>query len=454
MFAALTYLWNRRSQPIHELHSGESVRDATVEAPSRSKSSPRDIPNPVSTKGKEREHRWYEDEHGSERRAARAWNVMRKKRLHRFLVEILEKRTDEEILKGLGKCFAEQFVDLLISGLREGLISSPELERRAMRCLLCFTLDHGILPLSLWTPGVTTERFPRYGGGFADVYRGYLAGCPVAVKRLRLFTCDSQERKDKRERMLMREAVIWRTLNHRNILPLMGVFDEPESSRFLMISPWMENGNIVDLVASLNPRRRVIDSMLHGVASGLAYLHSRGLVHGDIRGANILVDSTLHACLTDFGLSRVADMTQTHSGTGSVRWMAPELHYPSAFGKEEPAKTQATDVFAYALLCVEVYSGQVPFYRLTDGAAILAIIRGERPVRPEDEDRPMSDNVWQRVTSYWEHQPENRPSIQLALTWDELEEPCTSQINASPPSSSSDSPTVHCYPDLAWDLEL
>lgn len=253
--------------------------------------------------------------------------------------------------------------------------------------------------------------FASFGGGFADVHQGEWKGLAVAVKRLRVFDDDPEEKRERIRKALFREALIWRTLKHRNILPLLGVDMTTGSAPFLMISPWMANGNIVQYVtASFDPTMSA-DAMLREVAAGLEYLHSQGLVHGDIRGTNVLVDQDLRPRISDFGLAHLCDMTQTSNGGGSVRWMAPELHDPRAFGLEHSVRSRQSDVFAFGMLCIEVATGQPPFSDLrTDGAAFLAIIRGERPNRPEGE-RSMSEMLWGWASSCWTHQPSARPSI-------------------------------------------
>lgn len=120
---------------------------------------------------------------------------------------------------------------------------------------------------------------------------------------------------------------------------------------------------------------------LVGAASGLEYLHSHNIVHGDLKGvsgyirhkagpdlnhpkANILVDSECSARLADFGLTVIIDELTAGSGTGghflrgTTRWMAPELLYPEHFGfsgdcqKRLPSK--GTDVYALGMTVLEV----------------------------------------------------------------------------------------------------
>jgi len=117
-----------------------------------------------------------------------------------------------------------------------------------------------------------------------------------------------------------------------------------------------------------------------GAASGLEYLHSHNIVHGDIKGvsgqtyhkvrsnlgygekANVLIDSNYSARLADFGLTTIIDESTVGSTTGrdprgTIRWMAPEMLYPGHF--EFPGEVQkrlpskSTDVYALAMTILE-----------------------------------------------------------------------------------------------------
>ena len=71
----------------------------------------------------------------------------------------------------------------------------------------------------------------------------------------------------------------------------------------------------------------------------------------------MLIDDDWHACIADFGLAAFAETTaDTHTTDhrGSTRWMAPELLYPEAIGLPCFQRTYATDVYAFACLCLEV----------------------------------------------------------------------------------------------------
>ncbi|KAG6805697.1 hypothetical protein H0H92_014346, partial [Tricholoma furcatifolium] len=96
------------------------------------------------------------------------------------------------------------------------------------------------------------------------------------------------------------------------------------------------------------------------VAHGLEFLHEKNIVHGDLKGANVLINSSQRACLADFGLASASDpevllwasFSSYTSKGGSVRWQAPELFDPEAADELHYA-TKATDIYAWASVAYE-----------------------------------------------------------------------------------------------------
>lgn len=86
------------------------------------------------------------------------------------------------------------------------------------------------------------------------------------------------------------------------------------------------------------------------MASALAYLHSSGIIHGDVKAANVLISGDCRALVCDFGLSKTVDVTTTTAlqGQGSIRWMSPELL------EMGHGKSFASDVWAFGMLIYEV----------------------------------------------------------------------------------------------------
>ncbi|KAJ3718532.1 kinase-like domain-containing protein [Lentinula raphanica] len=183
-------------------------------------------------------------------------------------------------------------------------------------------------------------------------------GQAVCLKVLRLVTEQDEEARTVVRKRFCREALVWRQLKHPHILPLLGVNLELFLPSFCLISPWMENKDIITFLRQ-NPKHNIFRALLD-IAAGMCYLHSRDppIVHGDIRGANVLVTDDGRCCLADFGLALVtSDVTQPwsimSSGTsmGALRWMAPE--YLESDGAAPTSVHPSRDVYAFGCTILE-----------------------------------------------------------------------------------------------------
>ena len=99
---------------------------------------------------------------------------------------------------------------------------------------------------------------------------------------------------------------------------------------------------------------------LYQIAVALDYLHSEGIVHGDLHAANVLIDENNNARVTDFGMSLISEASSYNYGSihggGATRWQAPELIDPEEYGLESSRPTPPSDVFSFACTCIEVWS--------------------------------------------------------------------------------------------------
>src|SRR6185437_8723456 len=97
------------------------------------------------------------------------------------------------------------------------------------------------------------------------------------------------------------------------------------------------------------------------MASGLAYLHSRSILHRDVKSLNVLLDDYGKAKLTDFGLSRTKDETKskdllsTKQAVGTIQWMAPELF------SRNPNYTQKSDIYSFGMTLWELVARRIPY---------------------------------------------------------------------------------------------
>ncbi|KAF9645531.1 kinase-like protein, partial [Thelephora ganbajun] len=303
-----------------------------------------------------------------------------------------------------------------------------------------------LLPRSLQIP-VCYNRSdnPLYHGGFADVWKGEYQGRHVAVKALRVYSTSDFDRIINK---FCKEVVMWKSLCHPNILPLLGV--TMGDYQFAMVSEWMANGNINEFVKTNRDTNRF--ELLKDVARGLMYLHKQEMVHGDLKGANILVDQNGHARLTDFGLlTIVSDPTNfTPSSSvvacGTIRWMSPELLLPDQFDLRDSRPTKESDCYALGMVIYEVLSGQAPFIPFKEAIVMRKITEGEHPERPQGTKGALfTDDLWEMLNRCWATQIEMRPDIeaveavlehleQVSRTW----EPPSPQANGDVETNEGD----------------
>ncbi|KAL0577950.1 hypothetical protein V5O48_004057 [Marasmius crinis-equi] len=277
------------------------------------------------------------------------------------------------------------------------------------------------------------DKYPIAQGGFGEVWRGLIGSSEdhVCLKIMKVYLDSDLERLSKE---YLREAILWRQLKHPNVLPFLGIYWLEDSQQVCLLSPWLENSNLVKFLKVAAPEHvdrfalvsrysgcsRIRQNahaipQAHDIATGLSYLHQMTVVHGDLKGVNVVVNELFRACITDFGLSCIADAhvpnltSSTTRTAGTVRWQAPELLTGSN------KVTKESDVYAYACVCYEIYAGCHPFPELTkEGAVILKVIQGELPTRPEGTSK-LSDAMWALMKACWSSAPPSRPTADALL---------------------------------------
>ncbi|KZV78287.1 kinase-like protein [Exidia glandulosa HHB12029] len=253
----------------------------------------------------------------------------------------------------------------------------------------------------------------KYGGS-SDIYSATWQrgrhNQKVALKIHRVLDASDQ----KAIKRLRREISVWKRLEHPNVNAMCGLFlglgVVPA-----MVSLWCEEGDISRYlkVRSGDPNiGEIKTTLMIQVANGLKYLHQHDIIHGDIKGANVLVGDDGTAKLCDFGFSILLaqhsqSFTQGSNVKGTCRWMAPEL-----FDEEGAAHTFASDIWATGCLLIEIQCAVLPYHtKISDQQVILALSQSELPPRPKD----MPDALWRLVMQCCSAQPPARASLETIL---------------------------------------
>lgn len=241
-------------------------------------------------------------------------------------------------------------------------------------------------------------------GSFGSVFLALhaITGELMAVKQVEIPSATKGTEFDKRKNSMVtalkHEIELLQGLHHPNIVQYLGTAaDDQYLNIFLEYVP---GGSIATMLKQYNTfQEPLIKNFVRQILAGLSYLHSRDIIHRDIKGANILVDNKGGIKISDFGISKRVEASTVlgsrASGTGgghlhrpslqgSVYWMAPEV-------VRQTAHTKKADIWSLGCLVVEMFIGAHPFPDCSQLQAIFAI--GSNKARPPAPEHASKDAV-------------------------------------------------------------
>ncbi|KIO17631.1 hypothetical protein M407DRAFT_84786, partial [Tulasnella calospora MUT 4182] len=197
----------------------------------------------------------------------------------------------------------------------------------------------------------------------------------------------------------------WTSLDHPNVLPFLGYQGKDLP---VPLFSWYKNGNISQYLKAHPSIDRL--ELLSQVGSGLSFLHSESIVHGNIKPTNVIIADDGRPMLMDFKMApdlRMVElnMTMADSGRENVGYMSPELI-------EEGNYTEASDVYAFASLLLEIMSGQPPYHKLSYVQTLVQITEQKKPSPDDHPDLAASSRLWRLMARCWNTRPDKRPKIE------------------------------------------
>ncbi len=271
-------------------------------------------------------------------------------------------------------------------------------------------------------------------GAVGRVYEAFdsLLGSPVALKLLAVGGGGGGDPERQAYLRYAREAEAAGRLRHPNIVALADA--QPASGLFVF--ELMTGGTLADRLVSRGPlplvgaRRLALDLL-----AALGAAHERGIVHRDVKPANVFYDAAGNAKLGDFGSAHLADFGQTQTGGffGTVAYMSPEQITGAPIG-------YSADLYALGATLVEALTGRPPFF----GPDLVAQHLGEAPPRPSERRpglSPLHDEVLMRALA---KAPGER--FASALEMAEAVGAWPTDGAAAAPDSSTELPAVRATP--------
>ncbi len=205
-------------------------------------------------------------------------------------------------------------------------------------------------------------------GGMASIvlYENRLTGEVVAVKSLHPQVATQKDTISR----FFHEVQASLRLDHKNIVKILGFGDL--NARPSMVIEYIDGGDLKNLIERVDIFPvEVVAYIGYQIFKGLDYSHRLGIVHRDIKPSNILLDRTGVVKITDFGISKVSDLTRlTHSGdvVGTPAYMSPE----QASGERID---ESTDLFSTGVVLYELLTHRNPFLGDNTSITLLNIIR-------------------------------------------------------------------------------
>ncbi|MBP9726570.1 MAG: protein kinase [Gammaproteobacteria bacterium] len=251
------------------------------------------------------------------------------------------------------------------------------------------------IPIISWSDLILGKELGR--GGFGVVYKAlWLKTTSVAVKKLlKALTPDLLEE-------FKKETEVHIHLRHPNVIMLYGICLPPQ--QFGMVLEFMANGSLDQVLqrpgeCSLSTRLTFALEMV----SGLLYLHSKNIVHRDLKSLNVLIDEHMHAKIADFGLAKIRHSTETLTvgPMGTPCWMAPELF-------DEGACDKTTDIYATGVIFWEIATRKKPYEGKTLAQLIKDLTNGKREKIPAETPQQFAA----LITRCWAQRAEDRPTIE------------------------------------------
>jgi serine/threonine protein kinase len=197
-------------------------------------------------------------------------------------------------------------------------------------------------------------------------------------------------------------------LKHSCVLEVRGLIPAKRHEQLRIVTEFAPNGTLEENMRQekrgelpiASPTR--VAKMLCGIVLGMRFAHSRGVIHGNLKPSNILLDSSWRVRIGDFGVRPMAEERPLRRQIETIQYRAPEFF-------DDGEYTKMMDVYSFGLILYEVLVGRQAFPRAqTVDAMTKCVVQGVRAKIP----RSIPHDVRKLMKRCWSQTPDKRPTFQ------------------------------------------
>lgn len=233
----------------------------------------------------------------------------------------------------------------------------------------------------------------------------------VAIKQLQFTDVTDVEVES-----LGREIAVLSSLHHRYLIEFVGATND---NPYWIITEYMSGGSLYHWLRECKNITGIkLTQIALEVAIGMEYLHSKNIIHRDLKTLNVLLDENCSSRICDFGISRTVESGIMTNAIGTYNYMAPEIINSERYDLK-------ADVFSYGMMLWEMAAKRVPFQGLNQVSIAKKISNFDRPSIPKTVPPPLAN----LINACWSHDPKSRPTFTQIISRMRCEQICFADSN-------------------------